>query len=698
MDKYIGKMLDDRYEILELVGVGGMAVVYRARCHKLNRDVAVKIMREELARDEEFRSRFHEESISVASLSHPNIVQVFDVSKGETEYIVMELIDGITLKEYMEKRGALTWKEVTFFSMQIAKALEHAHAHEVIHRDIKPQNIMLLRDGTVKVTDFGIAHHAAQKTNKLAEAIGSVHYVSPEQARGSAIDGRADIYSFGVVMYEMLTGRLPFEGDTPVSIALQHINSVPLLPSDYVEGIPQALEAITMRAMCANLNHRYTFASEVLADLEAFSKNPNMTLPMDHVLLPAEEPLVIEPADESVPEQGDVTRKLAGTELEDAVKKFDSTAEPAEEKKEEISVPAGAGKRLIQKPKKEKKPVEQKVEAPAKPSWKERRYEKKKEKYSYQGIRISLMFSILCALVFLAGSSFFLYSIIDPFGTQTVEKLSVPRLTGMDYDELLTNTAYYEGFSIYLSESSYNDTVPAGQIITQSPAPGRSGQDGDVISVTVSLGAKSSKMDNYIAMTYRMANVKLSRLGLHTTRVDEHSETVEPGYIIRTVPAAGQPVPDGAEVLIYVSKGPEPRYTIVPDVTGWSVAQATEELEEAKLILAPLQYEDSAYPTGTVLFQSLPQDSSVLEYSEIILTVSQQMRDKVSIPYTFALMEELTGNIQVMVTVDGVIQYSGNHTAFDGSVMVALTAEPGTHSVVVTQNGIVTESFYANFQ
>jgi len=691
MDKYIGKMLDDRYEILELVGVGGMAVVYRAKCHKLNRDVAVKIMREELARDEEFRSRFHEESISVASLSHPNIVQVFDVSKGETEYIVMELIDGITLKEYMEKRGALTWKEVTFFSMQIAKALEHAHAHGVIHRDIKPQNIMLLRDGTVKVTDFGIAHHAAQKTNKLAEAIGSVHYVSPEQARGSAIDGRADLYSFGVVMYEMLTGRLPFEGDTPVSIALQHINSVPLLPSDYVEGIPQALEAITMRAMCANLNHRYTFASEILDDLEAFSKNPNMVLPMDHVLLPAEEPAA-SVTDEEQPPQDGATRKLESSELEEAVKRLDDSMRQEGQPETPEEQPAGAGKRLIQKPKKEKR-----LSDPDKPTWREKRYQKKKEKYGYQGIRISLMFSILCAMVFLAGSVYFLYGVIDPFGTQKVESIPVPKLTGLDYDEVIANTGYYDGFTIYLSESSYNDSVPAGRIITQSPAAGRSGQDGDVISVTVSLGAKSSKMDNYIAMSYRMAGVKLSRLGLHTTKVDEYSETVEPGYVIRTVPAAGESVSDGTEVVLYVSKGPEPRYTIVPDVTGRSLAQATKELEEAKLVLAPFQYEESAYPDGTVLFQSLPQDSSVLEYSEIILTISQQMKKKVTVPFSFQLQPHLTGDIQVNVSVDGIIQYSGIHSAFDGTITVPLTAEPGYHSIVVTQDGNVTESFYNNF-
>ena len=269
MDKLIGTMLDNRYEVLEVIGTGGMAIVYKAKCHRLNRYVAVKVMKEELAKDEEFRRRFFEESQAVAMLSHPNIVNVYDVSRsGDIEYIVMELIDGITLKEYLEKRGVLSWKETAFFSLQIAKALEHAHSRGIIHRDIKPQNIMLLRDGTVKVADFGIAHHTSDQSNYIkGEAIGSVHYVSPEQARGSHIDNRSDIYSFGVVMYEMLTGRLPFEGNTPMEIIFQHINSIPLPPSDYEPGIPQALEAITMKAMNPTPSKRYSSATEMIADL-----------------------------------------------------------------------------------------------------------------------------------------------------------------------------------------------------------------------------------------------------------------------------------------------------------------------------------------------------------------------------------------------------------------------------------------------
>ena len=279
MDQYIGKMLDNRYEILERIGTGGMAVVYKAKCHRLNRLVAVKILKSDLAQDEDFRRRFNAESQAVAQLSHPNIVSVYDVSRGgDIEYIVMELIDGITLKQYMEKRGQLNWRESLHFITQIMRGLSHAHSRGIVHRDIKPQNVMVLRDGSVKVADFGIAclENAAQTLTQ--EALGSVHYISPEQARGDRIDARSDIYSAGVVLYEMLTGRLPFEGDSAVSVAIQHLSSVPLAPREINPDIPEQLELICMKAMAPDLDKRYPSADAMIADLEAFRKNPGVNL------------------------------------------------------------------------------------------------------------------------------------------------------------------------------------------------------------------------------------------------------------------------------------------------------------------------------------------------------------------------------------------------------------------------------------
>lgn len=274
-DKYIGKMLDDRYEILEVIGEGGMAIVYRALDHRLNRDVAVKIMRDEMAADEEFRRRFCTESHAVAMLSHPNIVAVYDVSHNDNvEYIVMELVDGITLKQYIERKGVVAWKEVVHFTKQISKALAHAHERGIIHRDIKPQNIMLLRDGTIKVGDFGIAALENEVYENNGEAIGSIHYIAPEQARGECPDARSDIYSLGVMMYEMLTDGLPFTGNTLGEIAVQHMNAKPVPPHEKNPEIPLELERITLKAMSAELSERYQSANELLSDLEAFIHTP----------------------------------------------------------------------------------------------------------------------------------------------------------------------------------------------------------------------------------------------------------------------------------------------------------------------------------------------------------------------------------------------------------------------------------------
>lgn len=272
-DKYIGKLLDDRYEILEVIGEGGMAVVYKALCHRLNRYVAVKIMRDDMAADDEFRQRFCAESHAVAMLSHPNIVAVYDVSHNDTmEYIVMELVDGITLRQYMDKRGAVPWREALHFTKQMAKALSHAHERGIIHRDIKPQNIMLLKDGTIKIGDFGIAALENEMHEENGQAIGSIHYIAPEQARGELPDARSDIYSLGVVMYEMLTGKKPYEGDSIGEIAVKHMNADAVMPREIVPDIPEELEEITMKAMCADLSSRFQSANELLQALDDFTQ------------------------------------------------------------------------------------------------------------------------------------------------------------------------------------------------------------------------------------------------------------------------------------------------------------------------------------------------------------------------------------------------------------------------------------------
>ena len=278
MDSYVGKRLDGRYEIREIIGVGGMAVVYKAYDNIDDRIVAIKILKEEFLANEEFRRRFKNESKAIAVLSHPNIVKVYDVSFGDRlQYIVMEYIEGITLKEYIEQQKVINWKEAVHFTTQILRALQHAHDKGIVHRDVKPQNIILLQNGNIKVTDFGIARFSRGETRTMTEsAIGSVHYISPEQARGEITDDKADIYSVGVVLYEMITGKLPFESDSAVSVAIMQLQNEAVHPRDINSQIPIGLEQITLRAMQKNTKDRYQSAAEMMNDIEAFKENPEI--------------------------------------------------------------------------------------------------------------------------------------------------------------------------------------------------------------------------------------------------------------------------------------------------------------------------------------------------------------------------------------------------------------------------------------
>ena len=286
MDKYIGKRLDGRYEIQEIIGVGGMAVVYKAYDRQENRTVSVKILRDEFAGNEEFMRRFRNESRAVSMLSHPNIVKVYDMSFGDRfQYIVMEYIDGITLKEYIDQQKVIRWKEAVHFTLQILYALQHAHERGVIHRDIKPQNIMLLRDGTIKVTDFGIARFSSSETQTLTDkAIGSVHYIAPEQARGSVTDAKSDVYSVGVMLYEMLTGKLPFEADSAVSVAIMQMQAEAVPPREINPDIPEGLEQITLKAMKKDPTQRYDSAASMIEDINAFKQNPSIRFQYEYFI------------------------------------------------------------------------------------------------------------------------------------------------------------------------------------------------------------------------------------------------------------------------------------------------------------------------------------------------------------------------------------------------------------------------------
>ena len=663
MDKYIGTMLDNRYELLEIIGVGGTAVVYKAKCHRLNRYVAVKILKEEFASDQEFRRQFHEEAQAVAMLSHPNIVNIYDVSRsGNVDYIVMELIDGITLKEYLSRRGRLSPKEVTVFATQIARALEHAHDHNIIHRDIKPQNIMLLRDGTVKVADFGIAHFAAREnTYSKGEAIGSVHYVSPEQARGSYVDNRTDLYSLGVVMYEMITGRLPFEGDTPVSIALQHINSIALPPSVFAEDVPEQLEEITMRAMNPSLTKRYSSAAQILSDLEAFRNDQQfkLNIPREEGALPAEEESDL-----------DATRKINNTGEVAAILEAENRSVELR-RQEELEA---------QKTAEEEEPVSG----------------RKKRRSPLSG---AMLFSIIAVLVFCIGASYFIKSVINPYGNKDETTLTTPYLIGMYYSQVLSDPAYAD-FNIVEGEYVYNESVDAGKIIEQSPEGNRKIEKGGTITVTISRGAKVFQLPDYVRQEARQVKIELERLGIICVEATpEFNDEVENGYVLRTDPVAGTELTAGDTVTLTVSKGPEVVLVDMPDLMGCSESEALTRLEAAGLNWEPVTYEEYDGAPGQVIYQSVEAHTQVEKGTTIAFTISIEPAKpaEVTINLPISLIESDGGAVEVWVMVDGMTVYNQSHDSEEGSVTVDLTATQGDHLVEVYQNRVPYSSEVVTF-
>ena len=666
MDKYIGTMLDNRYELLEIIGVGGTAVVYKAKCHRLNRYVAVKILKGEFASDLQFCHQFHDEAQAVAMLSHPNIVNIYDVSRsGNVDYIVMELIDGITLKEYLSRRGQLSPKEVTIFATQIARALEHAHDHDIIHRDIKPHNIMLLRDGTVKVADFGIAHFAEQEsTYSKGEAIGSVHYVSPEQAKGSHVDNRTDLYSLGVVMYEMITGRLPFEGDTPVSIALQHINSIALPPSIFAEDVPEQLEEITMKAMNPNLSRRYTNAGQILADLEAFQNAQQFKLSISK----EEGAPVAEPVSDL-----DATRKLHNTGEVAAILEAESRAQEQRRREEQEELPQPV-----------EEPSDEEVEE-VEPDTKKKK--KEKERRERSPLPAALLFSVIAVLIFCYGAGYFVKSVLDPYGDQKDSKLSTPNLIGLYYSQVIADPTYAD-FNIVEGEYVYNESVDAGKIIEQSPDGNRKIEKGGTITVNISRGAKTFQLPAYEGQEARQVKIELERLGVICVEgTPEFNDEVANGYVLRTEPVAGTELTAGDTVTLTVSKGPEIILVEMPNLMGCSENEALTLLEAAGLNWDPIVYEEYEGTPGQVIYQSVEALTQVEKGSTVAFTVSIEPPPPVEkvVEYTIPIIESGLP-VEVWVMLDGVTVYNSNVDIDQTSVTISLVAVEGEHLVEVFQN------------
>ena len=630
MDQYIGKMLDDRYEILELIGSGGMANVYKARCHRLNRLVAIKILKSDLADNADFRRRFHDESQAVAQLSHANIVSVYDVSTNpDREYIVMELIDGITLKQYMERRGRMDWRESLHFITQIMRGLSHAHSRGIIHRDIKPQNIMVLRDGSMKVADFGIACLANQGQTLTQEALGSVHYISPEQARGDRIDARSDIYSAGVVLYEMLTGRLPFEGDSAVSVAIQHLSSVPLAPRDIDPSIPEPLELICMKAMNSDPNKRYASADAMIEDLEKFRRDPSVDMDYIRQELTA-------PAADTEP-----TMPLPTAQVASAVKKHTGELRREREAEEEP-------------PRRDKK-------------------------------SIAIIAGIFAAAVLLVVLLFKL--ILGDFGPAGSNKsYPVPDIRGKTVEEAQEMEGVKDIFLIEVQGTRTTEEYQPGQIVEQDPAAGRTRKSNLVIQVYVAAEPEKVPMKDLVGMEYRQARVLLTDMGLDLKITTEtvSSDKYGADAVIETVPAADEPLVAGQTVILRVSTGPET--VTVPTFTGQDIANAVQNAQDLGLTVGEITYDTFSFaPQGQVIEQSIKPTNEVPGGTKISFTVSGQKNSDDATAarvVEFTMPSDMEGMIKVEFEQDSVTLDSQYINASMGTVTYTFTGKTGTSSNV----------------
>ena len=632
MDQYIGKMLDNRYEILELIGSGGMANVYKAKCHRLNRMVAVKILKNDLAENADFRRRFRDESLAVAQLSHANIVSVYDVSRsGDTEYIVMELVDGITLKQYMERRGKMDWREALHFITQIMRALSHAHSRGIIHRDIKPQNIMVLRDGSVKVADFGIACLADSAQTLTQEALGSVHYISPEQARGDRPDARSDIYSSGVVLYEMLTGRLPFEGESAVSVAIQHLSSIPLAPREINPDIPEQLELICMKAMAPDLEHRYQSADAMIADLEAFRKNPEVEMKFDLSDLRPEENDEPTRTIRTMPSHT-VTIPVHQPERNYPRRERDEDEEPRR---------TGSGKR---------------------------------------GVLVSAVTVAAVAVVIVLFKT-----ILGSFAPAVVDQYQVPDLYNMTIEEAENDPRIEGVFEIQKAGSEFSTDVPEGHILRQDPKKGETRKGSQlVIQVWVSAGEETGEVPDLENKSEQDARILLEKLNkeynLELTveapeELKQFSEEITEGYVIKTEPAQGEILKKGDTVKLILSKGPDIKPVTVLPFVGMSIDSVLSQLESYKLTCdaADVEVVDSDKPGGTIVWQSPASGETVPEWTTIKFRVSAGLASS-ALPITVDIPQNGKDIVKVEIYVgdEPNPQYSETVYEADGAVSTTL--------------------------
>lgn len=614
MDNNIGKKLDGRYELLELIGVGGMADIYRARDIQEDRIVAVKILKTEFAGSDEFLRRFRNESKAIALLSHPNIVKIYDVGfTDKVQFIVMEYVDGITLTDYIEQQGVLKWRDAVHFTIQVLRALQHAHDRGIVHRDVKSSNIMLLRDGTIKVMDFGIARFNRENNKTMSEkTIGSVHYISPEQARGDITDERSDIYSVGVALYEMLTGRKPFDGDTPVAIALKHMQSAPRRPSELNETIPEGLEQIVLRAMQKEPSARYQTAGEMISDLEEFKKNPGIVF--DY--------------------------KYNST---DGTAKFVDRPNPAVDKK--------AARHRMPEEDDEVYDDDDYYDDDDDDEYEERR-----------SPLIPILFAVGAAFV-IATVFLLLKLVVDGFGPNSTSisgvqsdiiqvgpngEFSMPNLVGMSWDEASNMYGNY----LNLVPRQENNDAPKDQIFEQDPPNGRTVKLNQTVTVKVSKGRRMSEIFDFKNRPYSYAIQQLEREGFKYQIIRRQSEDVANDCVIETNPAAHTMAEQGSMVVVIVSSGSKNSSIEVPKFTEMTIDAAQKLCEELNLV-PKMEEVNSEKPKGEVVEQSVEPGTMVDKNTTITLKVSSGEVPLISTEINIVIPTGYSGEFEFRYFVGG---------------------------------------------
>jgi len=561
-----GQILGNRYELLERVGGGGMAVVYKAKCHLLNRYVAIKVLRSEFTDDEEFVKRFRVEAQAAASLSHPNIVSIYDVGQqDDIHYIVMEYIDGITLKEYINQNGPLHWRDAVNIAIQICSAIETAHKNHIVHRDIKPHNILITKDGVAKVTDFGIARAVTSATITMAgSTIGSVHYFSPEQARGGFIDEKSDLYSLGITIYEMVTGRVPFDGESPVAVALKHIQEKAERPVDINPSIPKGVNDLIIKAIKKDQNLRYQTATEMLSDLQKTLNDPNAKISGSGAI-------------DEMP-----TRKMqaVGANL-----KMPDEVNDDYYDEEELTIKGDED--IGGKNKKDKLSV-------------------------WLGIITGL---IIAGLIFFIGMKLVLPAIApeEPEGYVVID------FTNKDFTDVREDLLKYD-INAEVEEWVFSDTVPENVIIHQSVSVGNKLKPGSTIKFKVSSGPQMVDIPDVVGKESRVGEQIIINAGLVPIEVKEHSETVPTGYIIKTDPAGLERVRPNESVTVYVSLGPKLEMVKVPSVVGLTRAEAEKKIIGSKLTVGNILPEGIVSNVAKVIKQYPEANEEVEAETPVELT------------------------------------------------------------------------------